>query len=160
MSVESEFREYKEDVMKLLDYFKCPEGCEKCKNVKEKKGVTMDIFPFWIQNKEYSDKIAIAPCDKGVEIAKALAEQKKSLFAYIVDVGQMDEQEAVGLYASFLGNIELLEEQSKTFTGKEESFGNLIVDTKDAYILLSYLSYDEDNQEESRRYFEKALGMN
>ena len=160
MSDESEFREYKEDVMKLLDYFECPEGCEKCKNVKEKKGVTMDIFPFWIQNKEYSDKIAIAPCDKGVEIAKALAEQKKSLFAYIVDVGQMDEQEAVGLYASFLGNIELLEEQSKTFTGKEESFGNLIVDTKDVYILLSYLSYDEDNQEESKRYFEKALGMN
>jgi len=160
MSDESEFREYKEDVMKLLDYFECPEGCEKCKNVREKNGVTVDMFPFWIQNKEYSDKIAIAPCDKGVEIAKALAEQKKSLFAYIVDVGQMDEQEAVGLYASFLGNIELLEEQSKTFTGKEESFGNLIVDTKDVYILLSYLSYDEDNQEESRRYFEKALGMN
>lgn len=160
MSVENEFREYKEDVMKLLDYFECPEGCEKCKNMREKNGVTVDMFPLWIQNKEYSDKIAIAPCDKGVEIAKALGEQKKSLFAYIVDVGQMDEQEAVELYASFLGNVELLEEQSKTFTGTEEGCGNLIVDIKDVYMLLSYVSYDENNQEQSQRYFDKGLGLN
>ncbi|WP_135613217.1 hypothetical protein [Methanococcoides sp. AM1] len=160
MSVENKFREYNEDVMKLLDYFECPEGCEKCKNMREKNGVPVDMFPFWIQNKEYYDKIAIAPCDRGVEIAKALAEQKKSLFAHIVDVGQMDEQEAVELYASFLGNVELLEEQSKTFTGTEESCGNLIVDIKDLYMLLSYVSYDEENQEESQRYFDKALGLN
>ncbi|SES83485.1 hypothetical protein SAMN04488587_1165 [Methanococcoides vulcani] len=160
MYVENEFREYKEDVMKLLDYFECPEGCEKCKNVREKSGVTVEMFPFWIQNKEYPDKIAIAPCDKGVEIAKAFAEQKKSLFAHIVDVGQMDEQEAVELYASFLGNVELLEEESKTFTGTEKSCGNLIVDIKDVFMLLSYVSYDEDNQKESQRYFDKALGVN
>ncbi|AKB85492.1 hypothetical protein [Methanococcoides methylutens] len=159
MSVENEFREYKEDLMKLLDFFECPEGCEKCKNVKEKNGVSMDMFPLWIQNKEHSDKIAIAPCEKGVEIAKALAEQKKSLFIHIVDVGQMEEQEAVELYASLLGNVELLEEQSKTFTGTEKSYGNMIIDIKDIFMLLAYMSYETD-PEESRRYFDKALGLN
>lgn len=160
MYVENEFGEYEEDVMKLLDYFECPEGCEKCKNIREKNGVTLNMFPFWIQNKDNPDKIAIAPCEKGVEIAKGFAEQKKSLFAHIVDVGQMDEQEAVELYASFLGNVELLEEQSKTFTGTEKSCGNLIIDIKDVFMLLAYMSYDEENQEESHRYFEKALGLN
>ncbi|NPE30056.1 hypothetical protein HNV12_19305 [Methanococcoides sp. SA1] len=151
--------EFQEDVMKLLDHFECPEGCEKCKNVSEKNSVTMDMFPFWIQNKENSDKLAVAPCEKGVEIMQAMAEQKKSLFAHIVDAGQMDEQEAVQLYASFLGNLELLKEQSKTFTGTEESYGNLIVDIKDVYLLLSYMSYDENNQEECHKYFNKGLGL-
>lgn len=160
MYVENDFKEHKEDVMKLLDYFECPEGCEKCKNMRQKSEVGMDTFPFWIQNKENPEKIALAPCDKGVEIAKTFAEQKKSLFAHIVDVGQMDEQEAVELYASFLGNVELLEEQSKTFTGTEKSCGNLIVDIKDVFMLLAYMSYDEDNKKESHKYFEKALGLN
>ncbi|MCD4821645.1 MAG: hypothetical protein K8R11_06180 [Methanococcoides sp.] len=160
MSVDAEFLEYKEDIMKLLEYFECPEGCDKCKNMGEKNGVTVDMFPLWIQNKEYSDKIAIAPCDKGVDIVKALAEQKKSLFAHIVDAGQMDEQEAVGLYASLLSNVELLEEQNKTFTGTEEGCGNLIVDIKDVFLLLSYMSYDENNPEESHKYFNKGLGLN
>ncbi|MDA0525625.1 hypothetical protein [Methanococcoides alaskense] len=160
MSVDNEFLEYKEDIMKLLEYFECPDGCEKCKNMGEKNGVTVDMFPLWIQNKEYSDKIAIAPCDKGVDIVKALAEQKKSLFAHIVDAGQMDEQEAVGLYASLLSNVELLEEQNKTFTGTEEGCGNLIIDIKDVFLLLSYMSYDEDNPEESHKYFNKGLGLN
>lgn len=119
----------------------------------------MDMFPLWIQNKENPDKLAIAPCDKGVEIVQAMAEQKKSLFAHIVDAGQMEEQEAVQLYASFIGNLELLKEQSKTFTGAEDSYGNLIVDIKDVYLLLSYLSYDENNPEDCHKYFSKGLGL-
>ena len=128
--------------------------------MREKNNIEIDMYPFWIQNKNHPDKIAIAPCNKGVEIAKALAEQKRSLFIYLVDAGQMDEQEAVELYASFLGNVELLEEQSKSFTGTEKSYGNLIIDMKDIFMLLSYMSYDEANQEEAQRYFDRALGMN
>ncbi|WP_445476006.1 hypothetical protein ACT9XH_04565 [Methanococcoides methylutens] len=160
MTVDNEFREYNEDVMKLLGYFECPEGCSKCEIIRKKNGATVKMFPFWIQAKEYSDKIAIAPCVKGVEIAKAIAEQKKALFAHIVDIGQMSEMEAVGLYQDFLGNIELLEEQSKSFEGTEKVCGNLIIDVKDVFMLLSYMSYDEKNREEAQKYFEKALGLN